>query len=86
MTDEPERPVLYLQQAWQFTWQQHAPGGCRCLCRIYHHGDGACTLAAEPGHLLRVVTPAGPGADSGDITDALPLCAPCYDAIAPIAG
>lgn len=77
-------PVLYLKQEVLFTWEQHAPGGCRCVCSIYHYGEGTCTAAAEPGRLLRAVTPSN-AFSQGDITDALPLCAACYNAIAPLA-
>lgn len=85
MADEPEYPVLYLTKTWLFTWEQHRPGGCRCVCRLYHDGEGACTAAAEPGRLLRVVTPGVE--DRGhttDITEALPVCSPCYTALAPL--
>ncbi|KUF17388.1 hypothetical protein AT728_16435 [Streptomyces silvensis] len=68
-----------------FTWQQHRPGGCRCVCRMYHRGEGVCTAAAEPGFLLRVVSPNNPHQGPGEITEALVLCAPCYAAIRPFA-
>lgn len=82
-------PVLYLTQAAMFTWEQHAPGGCRCVCRLYHDADGVgrggvCLEPAEPGRLLRVVTPASPWGPA-DITDPLPVCATCYRALAPLA-
>nr|CAI60001.1 hypothetical protein [Streptomyces tenjimariensis] len=80
----PERPVLYLKQTWLFTWEQHAGGGCRCLCRFYHQETGTCTAAAEPGLLLRVVSPDNPHR-APEITDPLPLCASCYTAITPLA-
>jgi hypothetical protein len=76
-----DHPVLYLTQKVLFTWEQKAPGGCRCLCTFYHHGEGSCVAAAEPGRLLRAVTPTN-ALSQGNITDALPLCAACYDAIA----
>jgi hypothetical protein len=79
MTDGTERPVLYLTMRWLFTWEQRRPGGCRCVCRLYHQGTGACTAPAEPGHLCRVVT-SGEG-PTADITDVLVLCVPCYDAL-----
>ncbi|WP_223863703.1 DUF6372 family protein [Streptomyces sp. 5-10] len=83
--DKPEHPVLYLTKTWLFTWEQHRPGGCRCICRLYHDGQGACTTAAEPGHLLRVVTPGASGQGyEADITDALPVCTHCYAALAPL--
>jgi hypothetical protein len=88
MADEPAAPalpVLYLTRTWLFTWEQHRPGGCRCVCRIYHVGEGTCLAAADPGHLLRVVTPGTePHASSADITEPLPLCAACYTAIGPL--
>ncbi|MFD4555283.1 DUF6372 family protein [Streptomyces sp. NPDC058469] len=85
MSGEPEHPVLYLTKTWLFTWEQHRPGGCRCVCALYHQGSGTCTAAAEPGHLLRVVTPGVEQHSSpADITDALPVCGPCYTALAPL--
>jgi hypothetical protein len=77
-------PVLYLTQEALFTWEQHAPGGCRCLCSFYHHGNSTCLAAAEPGRILRAVTPTNP-LTPANISDPLPLCAACYDAIAPLA-
>ncbi len=82
----PGRPVLYLAKTWLFVWEQHRPGGCRCVCGAYHGGDGVCTAAAEPGLLLRVVSPGGSHQGAADITDLLPLCGSCYTAIAPLAG
>ncbi|MEV5774279.1 DUF6372 family protein [Streptomyces antimycoticus] len=82
---EPAHPVLYLTKTWLFTWEQHRPGGCRCVCAMYHQGSGTCTAAADPGRLLRVVTPGVE--DHGhpaDITDPLSVCAPCYTALAPL--
>lgn len=85
MTDESEHPVLFLKKAALFTWEQHRPGGCRCVCRMYHDGELTCSAAAEPGLLLRVVAPTDSFQGAADITDALPLCAPCYAAITPLA-
>lgn len=82
--DEVPAPVLYLTQPATFTWEQHAPGGCRCVCRLYHDGQGACLEAAEPGRLLRVVTPDSAWGPA-DITEPLQICATCYTAIAPLA-
>ncbi|MFF4173668.1 DUF6372 family protein [Streptomyces sp. NPDC001744] len=85
MADKTRYPVLYLTMVWLFTWQQHRPGGCRCVCRFYHSGEGTCSAAAEPGRLLRVVTPGTERHSSpADITDALPVCASCYTALAPL--
>ncbi|MFG2761526.1 DUF6372 family protein [Streptomyces wuyuanensis] len=85
MATEPDHPVLYLKKLWLFLWEQHRPGGCRCVCRIYHAGQGTCTAAAVPGRLLRVISPETPGEDHlTEITDALPVCAPCYVALAPL--
>lgn len=79
MADELEPPVLYLTKTWLFTWEQHRPGGCRCVCRMYHSGQGTCAEAADPGHLLRVVTPGiEEHGHPADITDSLPVCAPCW--------
>ncbi|WP_055523198.1 DUF6372 family protein [Streptomyces graminilatus] len=85
MADVPVHPVLFLRKAALFSWEQHRPGGCRRVCRLYHSGELTCLAAAEPGLLLRVVSPASDLQGAGDITDALPLCAPCYAAIAPLA-
>lgn len=78
-------PVLYVTQMALYTWQQHAPGGCRCVCGLYHEGQGVCLEPAEPGHFLRVVAPANP-VMPGDISELLQICAACYAAIAPRAG
>ncbi|MGW7268257.1 DUF6372 family protein [Streptomyces sp. NPDC054842] len=58
-------------------WQQHRPGGCRCLCAIFHHAPGAtgCAAAAEPGLLIRVET-------AEESRGPLPVCSPCYTALA----
>lgn len=85
MADGPVHPVLFLRKATLFTWEQRRPGGCRCVCRLHHSGELMCPAAAEPGLLLRVVSPTSALQGPGDITDALPLCAPCYAAIAPLA-
>nr|WP_272920291.1 DUF6372 family protein [Streptomyces sp. SID5473] len=60
-------------------WEQNRPGGCRCLCAIFHRLPGAtgCTTAAEPGLLLRVETPA-------ETSGPLPVCIGCYTALAPL--
>lgn len=85
MTDASPPPVLYLTQVAMFTWEQHAPGGCRCVCRLYHDGDrGTCLEAAEPGRLLRVITQASAWGPA-DITEPLQICAACYTAITPLA-
>ncbi|WP_374987159.1 DUF6372 family protein [Streptomyces fradiae] len=85
MTDGPEHPVIYLVKRWLFTWEQHRPGGCRCVCRMYHGGDGTCLAAAEPGRLLRVITrPVAGDGRAADVTDPLPLCGACYTALAPL--
>jgi hypothetical protein len=85
MAGETEYPVLYLTKVWLFTWEQYNGGGCRCVCRFYHGGEGTCLAAAEPGRLLRVVTPGMEGqGHRADITDALPVCASCYTALAPL--
>ncbi|MFH8294944.1 DUF6372 family protein [Streptomyces sp. NPDC018059] len=88
MADElmPDRPVLYLTKTWMITWEQRRPGGCRCLCRLYHQGGSTCTAAADPGHPLRVVSPETTHLGSAEISEALVLCAPCYAAITPLAG
>ncbi|UGT58798.1 DUF6372 family protein [Nocardia asteroides] len=75
-------PILTVTVPAALTWTQHAGGGCRCLCPIYHRGVGtdACTAAAEPGLLIRLEVPDAPdqvhqvpGADAP-----LPVCARCY--------
>jgi hypothetical protein len=84
VTGEPELPVLYLKETWPFTWQQHRPGGCRCICRFYHDGDGSCMSAAEPGLLLHLLNPREQEKSPADATGVLVLCRPCYTAIAPL--
>ncbi|MEV6357909.1 DUF6372 family protein [Streptomyces hydrogenans] len=85
MTDGPEYPVIYLVKRWLFTWEQHRPGGCRCVCRVYHGESGTCLEAAEPGRLLRVITrPVAGDGRATDVTDPLPLCDACYTALAPL--
>ncbi|MEU4607472.1 DUF6372 family protein [Kribbella sp. NPDC023972] len=65
-------------------WEQHAAGGCRCVCRLYHAAPGACLNPAEPGYLIRIVVPAQAWGHT-DISDPLPVCASCYTAVAPLA-
>ncbi|MFF3775615.1 DUF6372 family protein [Streptomyces sp. NPDC002232] len=85
MSNEGEVPVIFLVKRWLFTWEQHRPGGCRCVCGIYHGGSGTCSAAAEPGRLLRVVTrPELESFGPADITAPLPLCDACYIALAPL--
>ncbi|MFE3279884.1 DUF6372 family protein [Nocardia sp. NPDC059239] len=59
------------------SWEQHRPGGCRCVCAFYHPGDGesTCLAAAEPGLLIRVEA-------DGETIGPLTLCRYCYNAIA----
>ncbi|MFG1913000.1 DUF6372 family protein [Kribbella sp. NPDC048928] len=83
-TGRPALSVLYLAQDAVYTWQQHASGGCRCVCRLYHDDPGVCLEPAEPGYLLRVVAPANPVVPA-DISELLQICAACYAAIAPLA-
>ncbi|MEU1826644.1 DUF6372 family protein [Streptomyces abikoensis] len=77
-------PLLVLHLAALFQWEQHQPGGCRCLCGLYHRESlgpaaaGGCTAAGEPGLLIRVETP-------GESSDPLPVCRACYTALAPLA-
>jgi hypothetical protein len=79
-----EHPVLFLTREAIFGWKQYEPGGCRCVCALYHRGKSACLSAAEPGRLLRTVTPTN-AISAADISEPLPLCVACYDAIAPMA-
>lgn len=73
-------PLLVLRLAAAFRWEQHRPGGCRCLCGLYHREApgllvaGGCTTAGEPGLLLRVEA-------SGEASEPLPVCRSCYDAL-----
>jgi hypothetical protein len=80
VTDESDSPVLTIRLAWMVSWQQGQPGGCRCLCRLFHNtpGTGVCLAAAEPGLLIRVV--AGSRSD-GPLT----VCRDCYTMLAPLA-
>ena len=66
-------PVLAVPLPMLLEWEQHRPGGCRCLCAVFHHAPGTtgCTAAAEPGLLIRVETAA-------DSRGPLPVCRPCY--------
>ncbi|WP_433574174.1 DUF6372 family protein [Nocardia brasiliensis] len=63
------------------SWTQHAPGGCRCACALYHHGHGACTRAAEPGLLIRLEPEDPTPLDGIDPSAVLPVCLPCYDTL-----
>lgn len=79
MSDATE-PVLTLRLPFLFGWEQHQPGGCRCLCRLYHNtkDSGACLLAAVPGLLIRV--------EAGTQSQGpLPVCRSCYTLLAPLA-
>ncbi|MFF2926624.1 hypothetical protein OG306_40415 (plasmid) [Streptomyces sp. NBC_01241] len=80
MTGESDSPVLTIRMRWMFGWEQHRPGGCRCLCRMFHNipGTGVCLAAAEPGLLIRVVTATQ---SDGPLT----VCRDCYTALAPLA-
>ncbi|MGW5317823.1 DUF6372 family protein [Nocardia thailandica] len=81
--DAAPAPILTVAVPAALTWTQHAPGGCRCLCQIYHRGVGgrSCVSAAEPGLLITLEVPADappvPGADAP-----LPVCAACYRLLA----
>ena len=72
--------VLVIRMRWMFGWQQHRPGGCRCMCRLFHSAADAsvCLAAAEPGRLIRVET-------DSETSGPLPVCLPCYTALAPLA-
>ena len=89
--DTTPRPMLVLRKRFMVVWEQHQPGGCRCMCTMYHRDrepgalpninrGPACLLAAEPGLLLRVE-----GSHYGESSDPLPICAACYDALLPFA-
>ncbi|MGD6765972.1 DUF6372 family protein [Streptomyces sp. BH097] len=69
-------PVLTVALPVLLDWEQHRPGGCRCLCPIFHRtrAPGGCTAAAEPGLLIRVETPE-------DSHGPLPVCRPCYTSL-----
>ncbi|WP_331758552.1 hypothetical protein OG225_40795 (plasmid) [Nocardia sp. NBC_01377] len=84
--DAVPAPILAVRVPVAMAWTQHARGGCRCLCGIYHRGvgTGGCLNAAEPGLLITLeVTddpadaPRVPGADGP-----LPVCAWCYHLLA----
>ncbi|WP_442913300.1 DUF6372 family protein [Kribbella sp. CA-293567] len=64
------------------SWEQHQPGGCRCVCQLYHDDPGTCPAAAEPGRLLRIVA-LGAVMGTSRHQRCLPLCVACYNAIAP---
>ncbi|TJZ41189.1 hypothetical protein FCH28_37520 [Streptomyces piniterrae] len=71
-------PILTIELAAAFRWEQHRPGGCRCLCGLLHQeatpGATGCTAAGEPGLLIRA-TPAEQGSP-------LPVCLSCYEVLA----
>ncbi|WP_459963993.1 DUF6372 family protein [Nocardia sp. IFM 10818] len=74
-------PILTVRPWALFSWQQHRPGGCRCICAFYHPSgaeQSTCLSAAEPGLLIRVE------AEDGHTEVPLPVCRPCYTAIAGI--
>lgn len=74
-----EEPILTLRLPVLLDWEQNRPGGCRCLCAIFHHLPGAtgCTTAAQPGLLLRVETPT-------ETSRPMPVCIVCYTALTPL--
>ncbi|MFI1890446.1 DUF6372 family protein [Streptomyces jumonjinensis] len=74
--NEHQEPILTLRQSAILDWQQDRPGGCRCLCRIFHHDPTAtgCMSGAQPGLLLRVET-------DTESSGPLPVCLPCYTAL-----
>ncbi|MFI9214284.1 DUF6372 family protein [Streptomyces sp. NPDC053253] len=73
-------PLLTLRLHFLFSWEQTRPGGCRCVCRLFHNipGTGVCLAAAEPGLLLRVETATETGGP-------WPVCRDCYTMLAPLA-
>lgn len=71
------RPVLTVRLAAMFQWEQSRPGGCRCVCALYHRHhrmDGTCLAAADPGLLIRLEA-------GGHTSDPTPVCARCYAAL-----
>lgn len=73
-------PVLTVRPTAMFGWEQHRPGGCRCVCALYHRGDddsgpAVCLAAAELGLPIRVEA-------DGQVTGPLPVCRRCYKAMA----
>lgn len=87
MTDNPApAPILTVPVPAALTWTQHAGGGCRCLCRIYHPGvgSGSCPAAAEPGLLIRLEVPGDPDQvhQVPGAAAPLPVCARCYQLLA----
>ncbi|MFD4356783.1 DUF6372 family protein [Nocardia sp. NPDC058518] len=88
MTAEFEHPpILAVPVAAAMVWNQHTPGGCRCLCQIYHRGvgSGGCTRAAEPGLLIRLEV-TGPDTTppqlAVEVDRPLPVCGRCYRLLA----
>lgn len=74
-------PVLTIRLRFFFAWEQHRPGGCRCVCRMYHAAPdgGVCMEAADPGLLIQVAS------DSFKTEGPVPVCRDCYTALAPLA-
>ncbi|MGP9023185.1 DUF6372 family protein (plasmid) [Streptomyces sp. BR1] len=72
------KPVLAVRMPMLVEWEQDRPGGCRCLCGLFHRETAranGCVSAAEPGLLVRVETP-------DDSAGPLPVCAYCYSQLA----
>ncbi|MFF2088632.1 DUF6372 family protein [Nocardia sp. NPDC058176] len=88
MTAEFEHsPILTVPVPVARMWNQDLPGGCRCLCQIYHRGVGVggCTRAAEPGLLIRLeVTERDATAPdlAADLDRPMPVCGCCYRLLA----
>lgn len=84
MTAPDEWPVRVLRLAAAFHWEQHAPGGCRCLCGLYHRPatgpaiPAGCTAAGEPGHFLVLETPQ-------EAIGPMPICSSCHTELGPYA-
>ena len=82
MNDE-QLPILTVRILARMEWQQHAPGGCRCVCAFYHKGGGACAEAAEPGLFANVINVNKLSPDKGEEElGTVVLCRGCYQAIA----
>ncbi|MGW2110707.1 DUF6372 family protein [Streptomyces sp. NPDC001948] len=71
-------PILTIRVNAMFTWEQHKPGGCRCLCAVFHRSQNApaCTGPGEPGMLIRVEAPR-------ETSTPMPVCLGCYHQLVP---
>ncbi|MET8178955.1 DUF6372 family protein [Streptomyces sp. NPDC005336] len=44
-------PILTIELAAAFRWEQHRPGGCRCLCGLYHSPPAPTGATGGPAEI-----------------------------------